>query len=227
MVTKKFTCRTEDVPVIGKFILNSAERDIRDFSAYSSVFSVDYFAMVSSKIEVCSELVQSSVISKELEGVTLQLRDKTKTLRSKLNALEGYLKFINVPLDIAVESIGFKYVRYDISRGNIKGLLSNMQFSLTAVKRNLPVLEAQGMKRSLIIDIEACLQEIGVLYEKQNALTVKRDRLTVENMGKFNDLWRSLRLIMNAAKAIYSGIDETKLQDYTVVHLRKRMHAGR
>jgi hypothetical protein len=217
----------EDVPVIGEFIVSSAERDIKDFNGYSAMFTIDYFATVRSKIEVCRELIKSTTVSKELKDVTHQLHEKSRTLRIKLNALEGYLKLGAEKLDIAVEDVGLKNIRKDISRGNIEVLLSNIRASLVIMKRNLPALKAQGLKQPLIADMEAYLQEINALNEKRNALISKRNRLSVENTGKFNDLWNMLRLIMNTAKAIYRDVDEVKLEDYTVAKLKHRISVER
>jgi hypothetical protein len=220
MSTKKFTCKIEEVPRLGESIVSNAERDLDDFNGYSAVFTVEYFATIRSKIEVCAELIKSTTVSKQLTGVKYQLQGKSKTFRVKLNTLDGYLKLSAGNLDD--ENISLKKVRTDISKGNIERLLSNMQTSLTSVRRNLPALEAQGMSPSLLDDIDSHLHEIRILKDEQNALMNKRNRLTIENIDKFNDLWHSLRLIMNAAKAIYRDVDEMKLQDYTVAILRKK-----
>jgi hypothetical protein len=49
--------------------------------------------------------------------------------------------------------------------------------------------------------------------------------MTEKNIYQFNDLWDSLQPILKTAKAIYRGVDEVKLKDYTVTQLTKRIHA--
>jgi hypothetical protein len=227
MSTKKFPCKVEEVPVIGEFVVNSAERDINDFNSYSSLFTLEYLASIRANVEVCRELIKSSVITKEQKTVTQQLYDKSKNLRIKLNALEGYLKLGADKLDIAVKDIDLKSIRSNITRKNTEGLLSNMKTALIAVKRNLSVLEALGLKQVQIAEIETQLQEINSLNEKQNELISKRNRLTDANIGKFNDLWNSLRPIFSTAKAIYRSVDEVKLKDYNISQLKKRINAER
>jgi hypothetical protein len=217
----------EDVPLIGEFIVNNAERDVNDFNGYSSMFTIDYFEAVRSKIEVCKELVKLAGVPKELKSVTFQLYDRVKAFRMKLNALEGYLKTGADNLDVAVKDTGFKNVRMYLTKGNIEGLLSNLKTMLIVVKRNLSVLEEQGLTQTHIDEVEAQLQEINLLHEKQNELRRKRNRLTDENINRFNDLWNNMRLIMNVAKAIYQEVDEVKLKDYTVAHLKKKINAQR
>ncbi|MDR2126326.1 MAG: hypothetical protein LBP63_05820 [Prevotellaceae bacterium] len=227
MIAKNFPCKLEEVPVIGEFVVNSAERNIDDFSAYPAVFNPDYFATLRSKIEVCKDLLQSSAITNELKFVTNQLYRKVGNFRVAVNVLEGYFKLGANRLDIAVKDSGIKEVRNDITRGNVEGLFANMQTALAAVKRNQIALNAVGMKQSLLDEINNQLRTIRELNEQQNGLIGNRNSLTVENVEKFNDLWNSLKPILNAAKIIYKGVDEAKLKDYTVSQLRKRINAER
>jgi hypothetical protein len=213
----------ESIPVLGEFVVNSAERDIADFNGYSAMFTVDYFASIRAKIEVCAELIKSTLVSNELKAVTIQLHGKAKAFRVKLNALEGCLKLGAGKLDVAIEDIGLKNIKSNISGGNVEKMLSSMQISLKAIRRNLPALKAQGLTPTLIDDIESHLREIRILREKQKALKSRRTSLTTENIDKFYDLWNNLRLIMNTAKVIYRDVDEVRLQDYNIAILKKRI----
>jgi hypothetical protein len=225
MTTKKFPCKIEELPTIGEFVLEGVQKDLDDFSGYSSLFTPEYLEAIKNKIVACKELVASSTVAKELKAVTLQLYGKSKHLRIKVNALEGYLKICAKELDILLEDVGLKSVRNDITRCNMEGLLLNVRKALTAVKRNLPVLEAKGLKPELIGDIETQIQEIDALNVKQNNLTSDRSRLTKANIEQFNDLWDSLHPILDTAKALYRGVDDVKLKDYTILQLKKRVNA--
>jgi hypothetical protein len=225
MSTKKITGKIEDVPMMGDFVVSSAERDINDFNGYSAKFTIEYLATVKSKVDVCKELAKSSTITKELKSVTHQLHGTTKNFRIKLNALEGHLKLSANNLDIAVEDFGLKKIRSNITRSNIEGFLSGIKTSLVAVKRNQPALEAQGMKPVFIDEIETHLREINLLNVRKNELISKRNRLMSDNINRFNDLWSNLKLIMNTAKVIYQGVNEVKLKDYTVAQLKRRVNA--
>jgi hypothetical protein len=215
----------EDVPVLGEFVIGSAERDINDFNNYAPIFTIDYLASIRDKIDVCNRLIKSSTVTKELKAVTQQLIDKSKSLRVSLNTLEGYLRLSAGDLDIAVKDVDLKSVRQAITKHNTEGLIANMNTALIPVKRNASVLLARGLKWTLIDDIEVRLKEISALNAKQNELTSKRNRLTDANIEKFNELWRCLRPILNAAKAIYRNVDEVKLKDYTISQLKKRISA--
>jgi capsular polysaccharide biosynthesis protein len=96
---------------------------------------------------------------------------------------------------------------------------------LSTVKRNQSVLETKGLRPELITDIENQIAEISALNVKQNDLMNDRNRLTKQNIEMFNDLWESLQPIIKTAKAIYRGVDDVKLKDYTVAQLMKRLNA--
>jgi hypothetical protein len=178
------------------------------------------------KITVCEELISSSAVIKELKTVTIQLYAKSKNLRIKLNALEGYLKLTASELDVIVEDVGLKNVRINISNGNTEGLILNVQKVLTAVVRNQAVLEANGMKPELIDEIKNQAQEIKLLNIRQNDLISDRNRMTKLNVELFNDLWDGVQPILKTAIAIYRGVDDVKLKDYTISQLLNRINAG-
>jgi hypothetical protein len=225
MKDKKFPFKIEELVPISEFLLNNANKDLNDFSKYSLVFTAEYLALIRQKANACKDVISSSTLTKELKFVTQQLYSKSKNLRIKINALEGYLKLGADDLDIMVEDAGLKSVRNNIVNKNTEGLVLNLKKMLTVVKRNQLVLEAKGMKPELISEIESQTQEINALNIKQNDITSDRNRLTKQNIGQFNDLWNSLQPILKTAKAIYRGVDDVKLKDYTILQLRKRINA--
>jgi hypothetical protein len=227
MKIKKFQCKIEDLPVIAAFLLSNLKKDLNDFVSFSPLFTSDYLAMIEAKINACKELMNSSIITKDLKVVTKQMYDKSKDLRVKLNALEGYFKLGADKLDVMPEDVGLKSVRNEITRCNIEGVVSKMKMIITIVKRNQPVLEAAGLKSLLIGDIENQIGEINALNIKQYELASERNRLTRENIAIFNDLWDSLQPILKAAKAIYRGVDDVRLREYTISRLIRRINAAK
>jgi hypothetical protein len=220
---KTFRYKIENLPPIGEFLLNNLGKDINDFNNFSPVFTPEYLESLRNRINICKEIISSSLVTKELKALTQRLYDESKALRIKVNALEGYLKLAGTELDIAIDDFGLKNIRNDISRNNTEGLVMNVQKTLAAAKRNQTALETKGMKPELIADIETQTREINNLNVKQNELISDRNRLTKSNIDLFNELWDSLQPILKTAKAIYRGVDDVKLKDYTIRQLMKRI----
>jgi hypothetical protein len=227
MAKKLFSFKMEELPAIGDFILSRVKKDLNDFSGFSSVFTLDYLAPIEAKNAAFKKLTGSSLVSKELKATTQQLKDVCVGLRVKLNILEGYLTLGASGLDISVADMGLKSIRQNISRRNIEGFIANMQKTLTAVKRNLPALEATGLNAELLNELEAEVEKIESLNIRQNDLISDRNRLTEKNVNQANDLWKSLLPILKTAKAIYRSVDTAKLKDYTTAQLVKRVNAER
>ena len=52
--------------MIAAVILASVRKDIADFAAFSSVFTVEFLDAIAAKIEACKNLITVSSIAKEL-----------------------------------------------------------------------------------------------------------------------------------------------------------------
>jgi hypothetical protein len=228
MKTKKlFQCKFEELPTIGEFAVGSARRDIADFSGFSPVFTPSALDEIEGKIAACKEKVRSWTVTRELKSTTEKLNAVTRGLRVKLNALEGYMKLASGELDISIADTGVSVVRRAIARGNTEGVIAGVTNMLVAVKRNIKTLEPKGLKSDLIDGIAATTQEINALNVRQNELESERNRLTEENIEMFNGLWKALSPVFETGRALYRGVNEAKLKDYTVAQLVKRVNAER
>lgn len=226
MTTKKmFQCKYEDLPVIGEFVVESARRDLADFSGFSPVFTPSYLDGIGERILLCKEKMRSWVVVQELKSVTEKLANTTTALRLKLNALEGYLKLASFELDVKVTDMGLSVVRDAIRRGNTESVIAGVSNLLVAVKRNQVALTEKGMNPELIAEITVQTQEINSLNVKQNELESVRNRLTEEDTGLFNELWKALFPVFETGKALYRGVNDAKLKDYTMTQLKKRINA--
>lgn len=225
MEKRKFSFKIEELVVIAAVILESVRKDIADFMAFSSVFTVEFLDAIDEKIEACKTLINSSSIAKELKLITEDVYKKSDAFRSKFNALEVYFKYAVGQIDIQVSDTGIKAARLNISRGNTEGVVSDARKVLANAKKNRAALEAKGMKPEFLVAFEAEINEVEVLNNKQITLKNEMLRQTDTNMGTYNDLWSDISIITDAAKAIYRGVDDVKLKNYNISLLRKRINA--
>lgn len=214
----------EDVPVITGFALTSMESDKADFVAFSPVFADPFVPNVRAKQIECNELIKSKDVIKEQKVLTALINTELDTLRVNLNPLEGYLKMAGNELDIKLSDFGLKTLRTAISKGNVEGVLAESQSLFMFVKRNEVVLQAKGMKPELLVKLVAQIGVITQLNQQQNESKNKRSRVASENIKYFNELWDMLTTILDAGRAMYRGVDEVKLREYTMANLLKRVH---
>jgi len=225
MEEKKFNCKMEDVPVITSFVLKSLENDLSTFVGYSPIFTPQFITDANTKQSECYEQTKSIDVLKLQKVITLKITDKAGELRLSLNLLEGYLKLANDGLDIKASDFGLKNIRTAISNTNIEGIISDTRSLIAILKRNETVLQAKGLKTEFVTALTALVQEIETLNMQQNMKKNERSHVSVVNIKVFNELWDTLGTILDAGRAIYRGVDEVKLKEYTLANLLKRVHS--
>ncbi|MDR2763560.1 MAG: hypothetical protein LBB90_00835 [Tannerella sp.] len=219
-----FPCSISDLPVLAEFLLESLGRDINDFSGYSPLFTTSCSDGIRAKIITCREVTRSWTFIKELKSVTETLYSDIHALRVTINPVEGYVKLAAASLDVAVGDVGLKEVRRSIGKGNAETLVPAVAELLSTLRRNITALQAVGLQESLLVAIEEQTATIDTLNVKQNELESERNRVTEQDTDVFNDLWLALQPILETGKALYRGVDEAKLKDYTIAQLEKRLH---
>jgi hypothetical protein len=225
MEEKKFNCKKEDVPVLMGFALKSLEIDLAKFTEYSPIFTPQFIADAQQKLIECYDATKSTDVLKLQKVVTNRIADKSSELRLSLNPLEGYLNLAGSELDIQVNDFGLKKIRTAISKGNVEGLLSEIRTLITVVKRNEAPLLAKGMKPELITKLTNAIQEIEELNTHQNVKKNERSRVADDNIKIYNELWDILATVLSAGRAIFRGVDDVKLKEYTMTNLLKRVHS--
>lgn len=139
--------------------------------------------------------------------------------------IDGYLYMAKSSLNN--EKLGMVKLRLDIKRGNIEGVVLNgRSFAINLIK-NKTVLLAKGLKQEQIDTLQTILDTLESFNKEQNIMQSKRAQNCVDNRSTFNSLWNLLLPILQAGKAIYKGVNEAKLKDYTMTQLKKRMNNER
>jgi hypothetical protein len=222
MTKKDFGCKAEEVPAIAGYVTNSLRNDMADFSAYSPIFSNSFLDSMENQRNVCSELLKTTSIVGQMKLVTQQMIQKSLTLRSMLNLTEGYLVLAKSKLDMQVKDFGLKALRKKINQENFEGVIADSTTLISNLRRNQASLELVGMKNSFTDDLSNVQTEISHLNEMQNGKMSERSRLSDANIKEFNKLWGKISMITKSARAIYRGVDEVKLKDYTLSKLIKK-----
>jgi hypothetical protein len=81
------------------------------------------------------------------------------------------------------------------------------------------------LKPEFVTELIALNDEIDTLDALQNSKTSERNRLTDANNGVLNEMWEMNQLVLDTGTALFKGVDEVKLKDYTLSVLLSRIHA--
>ena len=60
-MNRSFDCKNEELPVVCRFGAISFERDLKDFTTYSSTFDGPYLAAFKTRIEIAQELINPTL----------------------------------------------------------------------------------------------------------------------------------------------------------------------
>ena len=224
---RKFTCKMEDVTAISGYLAQRLRADLADFMDFSDIFSEDYVTGLIAKTTQCNQLILSDVLTKEITTITGQIYAKMKTLRLKLNKLDVYLDMADGQMTVNAKSIGSKLVRDSIETGNSEGVVAQVRRLLVGVNNNATVLQTKGLKPVLIDEFTQLANDMESLGNDQNFKITERNRHTDENIAVFNQLWDMNLFITDTGKALYRGVDATKLEDYTMNTILKRIGGGK
>lgn len=225
MNERKFKCKLEEVPSITDALIDSLRKDLDEFTGYSPQFYISFIDNMVVKRDQCNALVNSGSLTKEIKAITSRILTLSKDLGVKVNRLDNYIKMAGTALDVAVTDMGVSAVRHELGKGNSEGAVSCTRNLMRSINRNSDVLETVGLKQEFASEVTSLNEEISSLNARQNSKISERNRLTDSNRGIFNELWDLNVLVMNTGKALYKGVDDVKLKDYTLTVLMSRINA--
>ena len=75
----------------------------------------------------------------------------------------------------------------------------------------------------MLTKLQQQADELETLGNDQNFKMTERNSQTDENNVVYNELWDKIVLITDTGKALYRGVDATKVDDYTVSSILKRI----
>lgn len=222
---KEFNCSMEEMPTIADFVLASLTRDLADFTAYSPLFTEEYLTNFEAKREIATELILTDSENIRLKAISFKLYEEIKKMRMKLVRIEGYLNLAKK--DLTGDRLGLKKLRLHLNNKNVEGVVVNGRGFVQNLLDNKTILMEKGLKQEQIDNLTTLIDTMETLNKEQNLLQSKRAENCLKNRDIFNNLWAFLRPVMQAGKAIYKGVNESKLNDYTMTRLKKRMNNER
>jgi len=224
MEKKKFNCKMQDIPVMIGFLATSLERDKADFISFSPLYADPFLANLRDKQNECYEIVKAADVLKHQKVVTTQIDTTLNQVRIFLNKTEAYLKLSKKNLDIEIDDFGIKATRVGIAKYDIEKTISEGRSLVNNLKRNATTLNTVGLKQTGIDEVATVINDLNTLNEKHNALTNDYSRAADDNNALLNEAWELMKMICSTGRALYKGIDDVKLKEYTLSNLQKRVY---
>ena len=126
-------------------------------------------------------------------------------------------------MTVSADSMGLKNLRESIRSGGSEGVVQSVRQLLIGINQNLTVLQLKGLKPELLTKLQQQADELETLGNDQNFKITERNSHTDDNNVVYNELWDQIVLITDTGKALYRGVDATKVDDYTITSILKRI----
>jgi hypothetical protein len=223
MDNRKFSCKNEELPVIGGYLSYSLKRDLVSFTGLSPKFNEDYVLLFDERINVCSSLVDAKEETSELKLITQRLYGSFGQATEMMNVLTFYIKQAKNAIPIPLSDFGIQLLRDRISRKDAEGILQNLHIVISQTQHYQNTLLEQGMPDTFVEQLHLLHAAIANDNQKQYETLRRRRELVENNTNTLNDLYAQILEICEAGKLLFRGKEPVKLQEYTFSELLKRV----
>lgn len=223
IIVRSYSCKDEEVPVIGGFALINIRRDLVDFTAFSHRFNNDYVEMFESKINSVKQLTSAEMDTVEHKKITEQIKSDCETIGLELNKIKSYL-MLSKTISITPADFGITATRRSINSKDIESILNNLKILNANIAKHKSTLQAEGMPDSLVDKILLLSQNIDQKKQMQYQIISNRRLRVQDNISQINDLFAMINEVLSVGRALYKKVDPAREKDYNMTELKKRVH---
>jgi hypothetical protein len=224
MAEQIYNCKSEEVPVIGGYVLFGLKRDFNDFSQFfPKVFTPDYVPNFERKITSVNILLNPNNETVVLKETTGRLYSTMDGLIEPANRIVGYIKFTKGAIPISAKDFGLTTLKQKLRSKDAEGALKNLRTVIANIEKYHVQLTEQGLESDIVDRFKNALGVIETNNQLQFEIITKRKNIVEKNVSSVNDLYKIIIEVCNVGKTIYKGKDELKVKDYTFSELKKKV----
>ena len=222
-----YPCTAEEVSPLANIMAASMLTDIVWFGGHSTKFTPAFAASMVEDAAACNALITSDTLTQRIRILTRTIGTKCDELSIKVNHANNYIHMVEpTDLNVDVNSMGVTPLRATLNNGNTEGVVKDARVLINNVQANITVLEPVGLTPAFLTEFIELVDEIETLGNEQTDKKSKRNRNTEAYIGQFNELWTKVKLVLATGKALFQGVDDVKLRDYTYSVVIKRIRAA-
>ena len=220
------SCKLEDIPTIGEFVLDQATIDLLELTEAASNINQQFLEGLRAQSIVVRKLVKPFEMTSELKKITSDLYGTIDSLKPTLNKLEIKIDQVVGQLSGTKADFGLVKLRKMIRKKNAEGVSSCIEVLLRQVDTNKDLLGTVGFKEEMRMEIEKTNQAIIIKNQAQNKKINERGELTQNNQVIIIAYWKGIKTLMKAGRLLYSD-NKAKKKEYTYTILLGRIEIKR
>lgn len=221
---RDYSCKDEELSAICMFAAFSLNRDLADFTAFSSKFSTTYLKEFETRIAATAELIEPKSETLQLKIISSSIRETFNGLIDPINRLTGYINLSEVGSRIPLADFGIKYLRKSLAYHDAEGVIQSLRTIIINIAKYKEALTAQGLTEDLISVFTVAAASVAEDKQKQYTILSNRRQIVQNNLAILNRLFGQLNEILTVGKILYKSADATRVQEYTFSELKKRVH---
>ena len=222
-VSRAYSCKDEELPVVSQFGASNLESDMTDFSDYSQTFTTEYLNDFKTNIKAASELVAPESETMELKKITGSLHASLDGLINPINHLKGYLLLSKEMKGVTAKDFGLVALRKSIRNKDAEAAMDCLHTVNTNIAKYKTELTAKGLNDALIATFAAAAKTINDDNQRQYTILKNRQDIVQNNVGLLNNLYAQLTEILKVGKILYSDHNPAKAKQYSFIELKKNV----
>lgn len=221
---RSYSCKDEEVPMIGTLVLLSLKRDKADFQGFSPTFSDVYVSGFESNIASANELIEpkSETLAKKL--ITDQLYAGMDDLYLTSKKLSGYLKLAYNELSISAADFGLIALSEACHAKDVEATIKSLNRVNNNINTYKTVLISKGLTDDVIAAVKASAANLTGLKSQQYNLLTNRKTTVQNNLGILNGLYAQIMEVLNIGKILYKEANPAKYKEYVFSEIKKQVH---
>ena len=215
-----YSCKDEELPVIGSYVLLNVKRDQAKFMEFSPKYNDDGLNELEQEINRVSELVNPRTETVALKQITARLYATMNDVFDKAKHIEGYMALAKGAIPVSAKDFGLTALKQKARVKDAEGTLHQLRLVNANIDKYRESLTAQGMSEELAGRFVEATATISDDNKKQYEMVNNRKAIVQANLDVLNLLYQNIILICNNGKILFRG-DAVKLKEYTFVELKK------
>jgi len=218
-VLRLYKCKDEEVPPICSFGASNLKRDLPFFTGYSPKFNMDFLTRFESDIAAAYEIIEPQAEMQIQKAITDRIYRTLGTLQELNSWLCGYTKFAHLELI----DFGTDDLRKSIFEKDADAAVKSLNLISKNIANYKDQLINEGLTDEFIGRLDSATESLIADKKKYYEIFSNRALIVQSNVGFFNELYKTLTMILTAGKILYQKNDPARVKEYTFSELKKRV----
>jgi len=221
---RSYSCKDEDLPIIGAMILQSFSQEKPVFISFSNRFVDPFEANLNAGLVNINELVSPESETLLMQQLTQQIYAEIELVNSMADTLKAYVDLTKSSLTSA--SFGVTALRAACNKGDVSAVIDKLKVVNTNIGNHITPLKEVGLTDEKINLLKTKGSLLTDLKTQQQDVRTNRALVVQGNIGQLNSIYNSLADVLLVGKTLFKD-NPAKTKEFTFSALKSRLGQSR